>query len=631
MTRLYLTLLAISVLAAGFSSSPSLAAAPEFERDIFPLLSTHCIHCHGGLKQEHGLDLRTIGKMTKGGESGSVIDQDKPLESLIWQKVSSDEMPKTLIKLSAAEKATLKAWLEAGLPATTRWQDVPVELPAGKQQPAHVAKAIDGFIDRALTVEKIEPAPICTDTEFLRRVTLDIIGRLPTPEAARAFVESTAADKRAKLVDEFLARPEYGQYWARELHHVLVPLQEGRRVYDLPLIAWLAERFNGGASWQEIATQIVAAEGSAEEQPAVTILAAIKDPDKISQRVAKVFLGADMECAECHDHPYKPWRLKDDYWAMTSFFTPIRHGKKGKFITVIDQNPNSSSGKTGAALLTSKVPDYALVGGKTSVPSAFLGGLAPPADMKPPYRAVLANWLTGSENSLFAGAAVNRWWAQFFGRGLVNPVADFHDGNPPTHPEVLRLLAHEFAQAKFDCRHLIRCITLTAAYQRSSEATAANDDQEDLYGRMPLRPVSPDVLYDLLGQSLGVEPLAVPLTNPMPKREPPVTPRELFVNTFKQGEEGDRRQYDHGVLQSLQFINWNEFNSGGAIVPKLLEQKLPPEEMLDELYLRTLSRRATATEREKLLPFVAEHSEAAKGWSAVLWMLVNGKEFVMNH
>jgi hypothetical protein len=619
-------------LLAGGAAVSSAASPPEFERDVLPILAAHCLHCHGGLVQENKLDLRTLASLERGGESGAALMPGSLDESLIWQKISTDEMPTALLKVSAAEKATIKAWIEAKAPRSTHWREIETTPPAEPRKPDAVAKDIDDLIAQRLKQLKLQPAPLARDEEFLRRVSLDVHGRLPEPERIRTFAASTDADKRAKLVDELLADPQYGQHFALVWHHRLLPLNEGRRNYNQAFIDWLAKHFNDGHSWQAVVTELITATGPSNENAAVAFLVnPTKEVDKLSSRAARLFLGMHMECAECHDHPLKLWKQKDDYWALAAFFTGLKLEKKRDVLTAIDAAPRLD--KQGKHLpLEANIPSTALVDSRAKVFAGFPGG-GPAADLQPPYRAALASWMTSADNDYFAAATANRWWAHFFGRGLVDPVDDLHDGNPATHPELLRMLADELVAAKFDVRHLVRSICLSQAYQRTSEGLADTESQVDFYGRMPTRSLSPDVLYTILGQAFESPDLPLPLVAPPPEGKRPVIPtmRELFANSFPPNEDHNPQVSDHAVLRVLQFMNWDVFNQGGKIVPRLIEAKLEPEAMLDELYLCAFSRLPTEDERQKILAYTAAQSDPQAAWSSVLWMLVNSSQFVLNH
>lgn len=625
------TWLVVAVLLNGDVCAVAAASPPEFERDVIPIFAAHCLHCHGGLVQENKLDLRSFAALQNGGESGAAVVPGSLDESLIWQKISTDEMPQALLKVSAAEKGIIKAWIEAKTPRSAQWRELKTTPLPAQREPAMVAKAIDALIDERLSQLKLRAAPSASDEEFLRRISLDLHGRLPDPDQIRAFTAATEAGKRAKLIDELLASPRYGQHFGLVWHHRLLPLQEGRRDYNQEFLDWITRQFNDGQSWQAIVTELISVTGSAKERPAVAFLInPTNEFDKLSSRSAKLFLGMHMECAECHDHPVKLWRQKDDYWAMAAFFAPLRIEKKDRIMVASEVSPRKD--KQGKLLPPeASIPATALVDSKSRVYAGYPGH-GPATDIEPPFRAALAAWMTSADNDYFAATTANRWWAHFFGRGLVDPVDDLHDGNPATHPELLRMLADELVAAKFDVRHLVRAICLSEAYQRTSEGLADTQLQLDFYGRMPSRSLSPDVLYSIYEQSLETPDLPLPIPPPpLEKKQAPPTARSLFVNSFAPTEDHNPQASDHGVLQVLQFMNWEVFNNGGKTVPRLIAAQLTPEATTDELYLRTLSRLPTSAEREKIVAYVASQGDPQAAWSSVLWMLVNSSQFVLNH
>ena len=395
---------------------------------------------------------------------------------------------RTGVRIAALAAVWLLAW------------DGPQAAPVDKtakatgRNPALVAAEIDRHIEARLTAAKVALSPQADDAEFLRRAALDITGRIPTAERTLAFLNDRSPDRRAKLIDELLADREYGEHFATVWYHRMIkPDNDNKRlIIGNTLRDWLADRFNQNQTWDRLVTDLVTASGERDENPETTFLlahvvAGQPDPSKMTAAVSRLFLGVRLECCECHNHPFTKLQ-QTDFWGMAAFFTATRgidrSNKVPRIYDVSPQDPTGKGGKNDSALVGSIViPDS---NGKT-VRAKFLGGEQPPTPPPDRLRTELAAWLTAPSNPWFARAAVNRLWANFFGRGIVNPIDDMRPESDSSHPEVLQLLAEEFAASGFDQKHLIRCICLSKTYQRSSRVLPENkvDDR-------PLQPHAPE-------------------------------------------------------------------------------------------------------------------------------------------
>jgi hypothetical protein len=252
-------------------------------------------------------------------------------------------------------------------------------------------------------------------------------------------------------------------------------------------------------------------------------------------------------------------------------------------------------------------------------------------------RHTLAAWMTAPDNPYFARAAVNRVWADFFGRGLVNPVDDLRPDNAASHPEILQLLAQEFARSNFDLKHLIRCLCLSQTYQRSSLPLAENAQDEALYSRMAVKIMGPGVFYDCLKQATGFAELKVGLPERKTKLQVATTftPREVFVDFFRasQGEEANPLENTHGIPQALKLMNAAQLSSAGPVVQSLAGSSLGRQQAIEQLYLTALARRPSLEEHQLMADFLdrRKNAPAAEGYSGLLWVLINSAEFVSNH
>lgn len=612
------------------------------ERDVLPILTKHCQGCHGGLRQKGGLDLRTVPAMLKGGKSGPALKAGDPGASEMWTRVAGDQMPPGDVKLSPAEKNHLKQWIARGLPTVAERQknDDPL-LPAGrKHEPKQVAGAIDRHLDKALAEAKLQPAARADDAEFLRRATLDLTGRVPTAEQAAAFLDDAAADKRARLIDRLLATPEFGEQFGRTWRDWICPpelpsdgnggRQPHREAQDLG--RWLGQRLAAGDGWDRIVRDILTVDGEIKKQPQVIFFGLTGDggkltPDGTARAVASLFLGVQLQCSQCHDDPYRDWSQRD-HWALAAFFGRIN----GNFSKVTEAAP--------ARTEQIVIPKSAFKNSGTKVPAAFLGEKEFTGGQGGKLREQFARWLTAPENPYFARAFANRLWFQLFARGLVNPIDDFRALNPPTHPGLLALLAGEFRASGFDVKHLVRCLCNSEAYQRTSRVAADADPTAtagltQAFGRMPLRLMTADQLYDSLKLAYGDAKLDLRAIHPKDGNtageSAPVGDAYLeFLRRFGTNEE-DATDFTHGIPQMLTMINHPRLLAGSKALDafRKANKDAPPARVVEWLYLATLSRRPTAEESAEAVNYLTRAADGEAAQVGVLWMLVNRSEYML--
>jgi hypothetical protein len=624
------------------AATPLLALGQEslLERDVLPVLTKQCLGCHGGLRQKGGLDLRTVPAMLRGGKSGPALQAGKPDSSLLWQRVAGDEMPPGDRKLSEVEKQHLRQWIADGLPTVAQQQKKydPL-LPAGeKHAPQQVAAAIDRHLQQGLAAGKLRPAPRSDDAEFLRRVYLDLTGRVPIPEQAAAFLDSKADDKRAKLIDELLATPQFGEQLGRTWREWICPPElpsdgnGGRQPHKeaQELGKWLGQRLAAGESWDRITRDLLTADGEIKNKPQVIFFGLVGEggkltPDGSARAVASLFMGIQLQCAQCHDDPYRDWAQKD-HWALAAFFSRIT----GNFQKVAE-----TPGPTGGVQIP--IPKSAFKNAGASIPAAFPGGKAPGPGKEGSLRHQLVDWLTARDNPYFTRAFANRLWFYFFARGIVNPIDDFRELNPPTHPALLSLLANEFAASGFDVKHLIRCICNSDAYQRTSRVGPDVDPQDvaaltAAFGRMPLRVMTADQLYDSLRQAYADPKLDLRGIDPKDgntngESAPVLDPYLEFLRRFGTNEE-DATDFTHGIPQMLTMINHPRLLAGSKALDQYRKANPGgrPEQFVEWLYLGTLSRRPTTEELEEARRYLQRSPDSYLG---VLWALINRSEYLL--
>jgi hypothetical protein len=544
-----------------------------------------------------------------------------------------------------------------------------VGIAAEALAPQEVARRIDEQIAARLKAENLPASPRADDAEFLRRVYLDITGRIPSYDEALAFLDSTEPDKREALIDELLARPEYGLHFATTWRDLIVGRDNDnngvREGYSWAFVNWLADGLNKGRGWNELVYEMLTAEGEAKTNPATTFvmsnrMGVFPKPDSIVASAGQLFMGIQIRCAQCHDHPYVGEWTQDDFWGMAAFFGQLRdQGMEG--------NGNSRNPVYGDKPLDDEkwVKSYEtrmlraglippLAGAEIAVPGpadptetdrvvaarqfheprppkpeasatpeASTASETPTSETSPPenrpLRTEFANWLTAPENKYFARAAANRLWAHFFARGLVHPVDVMQPDNAPSHPEVLALLEEQFKASGFDPRHVIRGICRSEAYQRTSRPVEGNAQDEKLLSHMAIKQLTPDQTADALTIATGGKP-----------RGPDKNRDRATAGFFTKEPGDDPREFTHAVPQFLLLMNAKDRLRRPSVQFRLDQAKDPIDQTIEGLYVTVLSRRPSGAEREKLHAYVAGAASPNDGYADVTWMLLNSAEFMLN-
>jgi hypothetical protein len=490
---------------------------------------------------------------------------------------------------------------------------------AGEADAAELAGLIDQHIESRLKSEGLEPAEPADDAEFLRRVYLDLHGVVPTRDQAGRFLADSHPSKRVRLIDQLLASPRYGQYMADLWQGYLVsPLADDRRARADRFRQWLAAQFNT-RTWDRIATELLTAAGKMEENPAVTYLIEGRLPRSVpdlTDLTSRYFLGVRLNCAQCHDHPFVDWK-QQDFWGMAAFFAPIQTPKRAKQVYergVVDD----------PRLTLSALADAGMIDGFRDRPPTFLGGAESPAG-KGTSRAALAGWMRSPGNPYFAKAMVNRTWWRLLGRGIVQPVDDMHEGNTPSHPQLLDLLARRFVESGFDLKFLTRAIVSSRAYQRTSRPGDAPEKQAALFGRMSIKVLSAGQLYDSLETIFGPAAKVAGVD----ARE---GARAEFTQFFDGDTEPDPITYHRGIQHLLRQMNSGQFAGRNldALVGRLATPDRPPEDVAYELFLTMLSRRPTEDERRQAQAHLERVHSVQSGCRELAWVLMMTSEFSLN-
>jgi hypothetical protein len=562
--------------------------------------------------------------------------------------------PAAVAPLPADEPAALPATGLSRGPSPFDTPAVPPRLPSTKGAYA-LSRLIDAEVGRALQEARLPLSPPAGDAEFLRRVSLDLTGKVPTRERAVAFLRSEDPTKRAQLVDELLASPDHGVFFARLWADLLVKrdFDTNRGLKTDGFVTWLAEQFNSNAGWDQTVRAMVTASGPEESKPETFFLLANQDnrqpsPAKLVGAVGNLFMGVQIQCAECHQHPFNARWGQNDFWGMAAFFAHTKANRAGgtkkkptgpAVITEVEQPaaPRTRKGKKAEPALVAglriNVPDPNDPRKVVRVATGrFFEGGAPPARGKAPYRPLLASWLTAPTNRYFARATVNRVWAHFFARGLVHPVEEMGGPNKPTHPALLRSLAEELADARYDLKKLMRAVCNSEAYQRTSRPVGANKDDEKLLSHMPVKVLSARQLLDSLEVVTGRR-------APRPRVQAAVrklafrTGGDPLVRSLDTREyDDDVTEFSYGIPQLLRLMNTQLTSAPAGVARQIAaKHKGDPAGAVEDVYLTALSRRPTAAETARMVAYVRKQPDAAAGLADVTWALLNCAEFVSNH
>jgi hypothetical protein len=502
-------------------------------------------------------------------------------------------------------------------------------------------EALAARIDRQIAAGwggDVKPAPKADDAEFFRRVHLDLAGRIPSVTEVRDFLEDDRPGKRRLWVDRILkAAPDDDSYRDAYASHfanvwraaLLSQTNQQALIQQSALEEWLRERLKADAGYDKIARDLLTQQtngqrgaipfGPADPSPAAFFLANDLLPENLAGSTARLFLGVSLECAQCHDHPFAKW-TRDQFWEYAAFFTDLPQVRR----------PGQENNRS-AQLARGHIK---VMGTEKTVAARFLDG-GEPEWKGAGTRPTLVEWMTAPGNPYFAKAAVNRLWTHFFGVPLVEQSAT-GDESPSGYPDLLDELAMEFAAHNFDVKFLIRAITASQVYQRTSVVSHPSQKDARRFARMPLRGLSPEQLFDSLAVATEYQE-AVPADPAFVVRLNNQSPRNQFLAKFALQEH--KTDYQTSILQALYLMN-NEFIAERASVKTnrtlatLAAQKTGTARKVESLYLIVLSRKPRAEEGERFVKYVDSGGatrDPGKALADVFWVLLNSPEFLLNH
>jgi hypothetical protein len=539
------------------------------------------------------------------------------------------------------------------------------------------------FIDR-LVWDKLQrlgipPSSVCDDATFLRRAYLDVIGTLPTADEAKAFLAECnqergsvkpqtlslkpqalgvegdarkarpagisasslkaqrltleasrtvipALESRAKLIQKLLDRPEYADYWTMRWADILRVDKDAITPQGaVAMTRWLRRQFAENRPYDQFVREILTARGDTAAEGPASFYKVLDKPDVASRSISQVFLGTRIECAQCHHHPAERWS-QDDYYALAGFFTGLGRKK-------LPSGDDAIFPKPGTDL---KHPRTEKI-----VPTHALGAPAADFSQVADRRAVLADWMLAPDNPFFARSIVNRLWAHYFGRGLVEPIDDLRATNPATNEPLLAALAQHLRDLKYDLKAFTRTLLASRAYQLSSAALPLNRTDEQNFSHAMEKSLPAEVLLDAISQVTGVPekfngwPEGYRAVQVWDNRMPSYFFR-IFGRPVRASVCECERSSEPSIAQALHLMNSPEITeklrARAGTVRRLAASPLPPAELVDELYLSTLSRYPREKERAALLAlFQGPGTSRAEAVEDALWSLLNTKEFTFNH
>lgn len=485
-----------------------------------------------------------------------------------------------------------------------------------------LAVRVDALLQQRRAAAGVELAQPGSDAEFIRRASLDLTGVIPTPAEVLDFLADPAADKRTRLIDRLLASPGYATHLANTWTDMLLPPEALAERPDqvAPFTAWLRRRFADNLRYDNLVAELLTTTGGPRGAAALFYTASDLKPEELAASTSRIFLGVQIECAQCHNHPFDHW-CQADFWSYAAFFARVQQTAA---------RPDASVELLDAASGELTMPDTGDV-----VRPKYLGVSLPADAADSNRRRQLAIWIVSRDNPYFARVAVNRVWAKLFGRGLVHPADDFANHNPPSHPELLDELALWFVAKGCDLKALYRELANTSAYQATSATPESGEPPPELFAVMQIKTLTPNQLYDCLAKATRRVPLAAAPNGEQPAAD---AARAIFLARFQTGDR-QTSEFQAGIPQILSMMNGPLTSEAthpdqGGLLLTLDAPFFTDEQRVESLFLATLSRLPRDEERRQFMAYVERGGSTGDRRQAlgdVLWALLNSPEFILNH
>lgn len=509
----------------------------------------------------------------------------------------------------------------------------PEAAPASYREAESLIARIDEHIAAKWKARNVREAAPCDDAEFLRRVYLDITGRIPRYADVRDFLEDQSPDKRQRVVDKLLDSGAYVQNMSRIWRVLLIPPtnEDQGRGLGLQLEFWLRKQFRENVPYDRWVREIITAQAvmaqpnpeapappPAAPSPIAFFQANELKPENLAAATSRLFLGVKLECAQCHDHPFAKLTRKQ-FWSLAAFYSGL---KPQKLQDGVFTPPSEEPGQK----------EIEIPGLNETVEATYLDGTQPQWREGVATRATLAEWLTRPDNPYFTRAIANRLWAHFFGVGLIDPVEEPWDDNPASHPELLNDLARELAAHQFDLKYLVRAIVLSKAYQLTSRVTDESQIDPQLFARMSTKGLTAEQFFDSLAQATGYR------EEDQERRGRP-SARAEFVARFSNNAD-KRTETSTSILQALALMNGKfiddhtSLDRSQVLAATLNFPPLDTARKIEILYMMTLSRKPTSGELAKKVEYVNKggpRGDPGRALGDVFWALLNSGEFMLNH
>ncbi len=516
---------------------------------------------------------------------------------------------------------------------------VPLGLPIPQYQ-FEQKTLVDKFTKQKWEQLGLVPSDLCSDEQFIRRLSIDLTGSLPTPSQVAAFVNDKDTAKRDKLVDTLIESPEYSYYFANKWADVLRVKRRGepgRAEGTFGFHDWIRKSIAEDKPYDKFAREILAATGDEVQNPPTVWYKELLQPEQFVDDTAQVFLGLRLACAQCHHHPYEKWS-QDDYWGIAAFFGRINRknitepgevqNQQNQHLAIFNKSSGSVTNKRTQQTAVMKV----------------LEGQPMTVGTEDDPRTKLVDWMVNPDNRFFAKAIANRYWAHFLGRGIVDPLDDMRVTNPPSNPELLDELAKDFVANKYSLKHLVKTIVKSRTYQLSATPNEFNKHDKQNYARYYPRRLSAEVLFDAVCQVTD-SPTAfngLPTDKHAPKRAimlPDESFQSYFLDVFGRPQRISacecERVSEANLAQALHLLNSDEIQTklarAGGRAEAIAKDPRPDAEKLDELFVWAFAHKPTDAQRDLALAHLAKHAMNKKlAYENILWALLNTKEFVFN-